>query len=122
MPTLQISRIDIPMDSQNGINNTSVIFAGLTGTLILVILVLGLSVFFFHQMNEQAAEDAQAVQSPELASLLRTQRGILEGQAADAEHKVHIPIERAMQMVVAELAAGKSSPAPAHAEETSHGK
>jgi hypothetical protein len=110
------------MASQDDINNTNVIFAGLTGTLILVVFILAMSVLVFHQMNQQAAADAEAVQSPELASLLETQRDILEGKAADADHKMHIPIERAMQMVVAELAAGPAAAVGPHAEETSHGK
>ena len=115
------------MAPKNDINNTNVVFAGLIGTLIVTVLVLALSVLFYHQANQQAAADADAVQSPELVSLLQTQRDILEGKAADADHKTHMPIERAMELVVADLAAGKATPVtPAatvsHAGETSHGK
>ena len=106
------------MSTRDDINNSNVFFAGLIGTLIVADLVLLLSVLFFHVTNQQAAADAD-VKSPELVSLWESQRAILSGKAPDAEHKTHLPIERAMQLVVKELATDGGS---AHAEEKSHAK
>lgn len=95
-----------PLDDMN----TPVIaLVGIVGAILFVVLVLGLQVWFF-DIQEIETYKKDISQAPEeiTALISRQQDELREYRWVDKKNKiVGIPIERAMDLVVADLAAGR---------------
>jgi hypothetical protein len=92
------------MAQKDGINNAGVALVGGIGTLLLVVIVIGLQVVFYSMTDAEIARKESPVTSPELAAELTRQRERLTGyRVVDATKGiVTIPIDRAMDLVVRE--------------------
>lgn len=99
------------MAYDDGVKSAPIAYIGLISVLVLVITVLLLQVVFFGETESMVATDkAQQGQPAELADLTAKQLTTLTAQdVVDRERGVvRIGISRAMELVTAELAAGKA--------------
>ncbi len=99
------------MTYNDGVKIAPIAYLGLISVLVTLVIVMALQVLYFQQTNKiAAAEMASAGAPPELAELnarqltALTQRGYVNQQ----EGIVAIGIDRAMELVLTDLANGKS--------------
>src|SRR5690349_8630355 len=92
------------MAQQDRINNAGVALVGGGGTVLLVVIVLGLQVLYYSMTDAELARKDSPVASPALAADLTRQREKLASYRVvdPAKGIVAIPIDRAMDLVVRE--------------------
>ena len=95
------------MAEQDRINTGAVTLVGGVGTVILILIVLGLQVMFYSMTDAEKARKDSPIASPALVAELTRQREKLDGYRWVDEKKgvVAIPIARAMDLVVREKGA-----------------
>ena len=91
--------------SEYGVNTWKVVLAGLLGAILTVAAVMALQALYYRHLSGVQDTEEFSEPSPKLQELLRDQRTQLaEYRPIDAEKGiVAVPIERAMELVVAEL-------------------
>ena len=89
------------------VNIPSVILAGLLGTILTVATILGLQVVYYQYAASREASQGPGQPQAEMEALRDRQQGVLADYGLiDAEKGVvGIPIDRAMELVVNDLAA-----------------
>jgi len=92
------------MAQQDRIDNLGVALVGGGGTVLLLVIVLGLQVLYYSMNDAEFARKDSPLASPELTAELTRQRERLSGyRVVDAAKGiVTIPIDRAMDLVVRE--------------------
>ncbi len=98
------------MAQQDRISNAGVAVVGGVGTVLLLVIVLGLQVLYYSMTEAEQARKESPVVSPALAADITQQRERLSGYRVvdPAKGIVAIPIDRAMDLVVREN--GSTSP------------
>ena len=99
------------MAFSDGVKSTPIAYIGLLSVIVTVVAVMSLQVAYFRQRNEMNAAERSDVRPPaELSTLTSSQRGALTRRTiVDREKKiVTVGISRAMELVVKELADGRT--------------
>jgi hypothetical protein len=104
------------MRTEDDLNTSAIALVGLIGTILVFATVVLLTVVFYQVEARQQHEKDINQQPAQVAKLTADQQGRLASYGwVDREEKVaHIPISRAMDLVVAEIARdpGAASPEP----------
>jgi hypothetical protein len=101
-----------------GIQLGKVIFVSLLGVILTIDIVVGLQALYYWQLGRDEASESLYQPPPKLEALVNAQRAVLaDYRIVDAKKgTVSIPINRAMDLVLAELS--KQNPPPEKTKES----
>lgn len=95
---------------QEDLNTSLIAVSGVIGAVVVFVMIVGLQAWYYNVEKEEMYKKVVAPAAEELSSVTAEQQGQLNSyRMIDSRKKiVAIPIDRAMEIVVQDLAAGKN--------------